>query len=156
VNASRLERALWTVASLLVLLGVALLRTAPDAAAASAPIVLGPAPALPTADSLLDALAESVEENLFRPERAGFDASKTPAPPALGRPLPASRPQLTLRGLVGGPPWDLLIEGIPGRDGAAVLRVGQTVNGYRVRAVRRDTVIVAGPDTTWKLTLRRQ
>jgi hypothetical protein len=65
------------------------------------------------------------------------------------------KPMLRLRGLVGGPPWDALIEGIPGHEGAVVARVGQTLGGITVRAVRRDTVIARGMDTTWKLTIGR-
>jgi hypothetical protein len=71
------------------------------------------------------------------------------APPPMLPPKPALR----LRGILGGPPWDVLIEGVPGREGAVVARVGQTLGGVTIRAVHRDTVIVRGMDTTWKLTI---
>jgi hypothetical protein len=60
-----------------------------------------------------------------------------------------------LRGIIGGPPWSAILEGIPGREGSVVLRRGDTIAALRVRAVRRDTVVVEGADTTWRLTVKR-
>lgn len=106
------------------------------------------------ADALLDAIGTIAEGNLFRPDRAAPDTIAVPAnvngaPP----PMAAPKPPLRLRGILGGPPWDVLIEGIPGREGAVVARVGQTLGGITIRAVQRDTVTVRGMDTTWKLTI---
>jgi hypothetical protein len=116
-------------------------------------------PALPEhrdPDSLLAAIEVIAEGNLFRPDRSRPD-SVPAAPLAAGPPPPPAPPKapLKLRGLIGGPPWDALIEGIPGHEGAVVARVGQTLGGITIRAVRRDTVIAQGMDTTWKLTLAR-
>jgi hypothetical protein len=60
-----------------------------------------------------------------------------------------------VRGLIGGPPWSVIVEGIPGVDGSSVIRAGQPIGGIALRAVRRDTIILQGNDTTWKLTVRR-
>jgi hypothetical protein len=62
---------------------------------------------------------------------------------------------LLLRGLIGGPPWTAVVEGIPGREQGIVLRAGDTVAGLTVRDVRAAEVIVRGMDTTWTLRLRR-
>lgn len=107
-------------------------------------------------DSLLGAIEVIAEGNLFRPDRSR-PADEVTVTQTQGPPPPPTPPKavLRLRGLVGGPPWDALIEGIPGHEGAVVARVGQTLSGITIRAVRRDTVFVQGMDTTWKLTLTR-
>jgi hypothetical protein len=71
------------------------------------------------------------------------------------QPVTPPKPRLVLRGILGGPPWDALIEGIPGREGSAVVRTGDKLAGLLIRSVRRDTVVVRGADTTWKLTMGR-
>jgi hypothetical protein len=73
----------------------------------------------------------------------------TPPPP------PPVRPPLALAGLVGGPPWNALIVGIPGREGGVLLQLGDSANGVRFVALRGDTAILAAFDTTWALTARR-
>jgi hypothetical protein len=113
-----------------------------------------------TAELLEQAVSDVAERNLFRPERAMAEASSAPPAgigPAMGPPAPmaSGRPRLTLRGVLGGPPWDALIDGIPGREGAVVMRAGETQAGITIRAIRRDTVLARGFDTTWALTLAR-
>jgi len=56
---------------------------------------------------------------------------------------------------VFGPPWQAVLEGIPGKQGSVVVRVGDVFGELRIRSIRRDTVVVQGADTTWKLTVRR-
>ncbi|MBA3889832.1 MAG: hypothetical protein H0X64_04815 [Gemmatimonadaceae bacterium] len=105
----------------------------------------------PDGDSLTKAVAIITDGDLFRIHR-GDQAPVTgfTAPPAPSAP----RPQLALRGLVGGPPWEVLVDGIPGRQGTTVLRVGEEASGVTVTSVRRGTVVAKGYDTTWTLTLR--
>jgi hypothetical protein len=62
------------------------------------------------------------------------------------------KPPLALVGLVGGA---ALIDGAPGHATTAIVHTGDTIGGLRVRRVGRDTVIVTGADTTWRLTLRQ-
>ena len=81
----------------------------------------------------------------YRPELEG-------APPPPPRP---PRPALAVSGIIGGPPWSAVLEGVPGREGGAVVRGGDTLGGLKVRAVWRDTVIITGMDTTWRLIVRR-
>jgi hypothetical protein len=153
-----IERALWA-ATLSALAVAALLRG--GSAKAESAIGQSPVPAtlhLPTlanADSLEEAVGIIAEGNLFRPERSSADPAKAVSVATSGVPPSSMRPRLVLRGILGGPPWDALIDGIPGRDGALVIRVGQTIAGITVRVVRRDTVFVRGFDTTWTLTLGR-
>ena len=58
----------------------------------------------------------------------------------------------------GEDPFDMpaaVLEGLPGSMGARVVQAGEQYGGLVVHNITRDTVWVAGPDTTWTLTLRR-
>lgn len=90
-----------------------------------------------------------------RPTTLRFNPWALLGPPAPApRPTPP-RPVLTLAGIVGGPPWSALIEGIPGRESGALLSVGDSVSGIRLLGIRGDTARLAGFDTTWTLTPRQ-
>jgi hypothetical protein len=90
-----------------------------------------------------------------RPAVVRFDArgdvgvGGTPGPPV------TTRPQLVVKGIVGGPPWQAIIDGLPGQPPGTIVTPGATFDQLVVRAVSRDSVIVQGPDTTWTLTLNR-
>ena len=151
------ERVMWlaTMAASLALFEVMRPRERPDAsgAMAQALAVIPTVPALWSDDSLEDAVESITHDDIFT--RTASDAQRpigAPAPP-VATPRPP-RPTLVVRGVLG-PPWDVVLDGIPGRDGSTVLRIGEVVSGISVRAIRADTVIVRGQDTTWTLTLRR-
>ena len=118
------------------------------------------APAVPS-DGAADSLAgeRALDLDPFRIARhpspveylSEADGMPPQSPPA---PKPP-KPLLAVSGIVGGPPWAALIEGIPGREGTIVVRQGDTLGGLTVRRVGRDTVTVLGMDTTWRLTVRR-
>jgi hypothetical protein len=153
-----MERLLWGVAAAATGIAIVMLRAgAVDASAGAVPVLPVTLLALPrpTMDSLERAVSDVAERNLFRAERSMADESS--AAPAVGMmpAAPSTKPRLVLRGVLGGPPWDALIDGIPGRDGAVVMRAGQVVGGVTIRAVKRDTVFARGFDTTWALTLGR-
>jgi hypothetical protein len=156
VTGAWVERALWCGAVAGIVATGALLRAPTDAGSTVAVVPVLPHPsARPTADSLREAVNAVIEGNLFRADGAPTeDQSAPPVMSVLGAPL-APKPQLILRGILGGPPWNALVEGVPGRDGVVVLRSGEQSGGLTVRAIRNDTVIVAGFDTTWTLTIRR-
>jgi hypothetical protein len=161
MTALRIERTLWLAALLALAAGAieARHRSAQLWAAASPTLlsVVAVVPARPAPDALESAVEEITENNLFRPERASAEQHKSAQPEmpmAMPQP-PSSKPHLVLRGVLGGPPWDAIIEGIPGREGSAVLRTGQSLGGITVRAVRRDTAYARGFDTTWVLPLAR-
>jgi hypothetical protein len=67
----------------------------------------------------------------------------------------APKPRLVLRGVLGGPPWEAVLEGIPGREGSVVVRTGEVIGGLTIRAIRNNAVFVQGMDTTWTLTMGR-
>ena len=86
----------------------------------------------------------------YRPELSSDGASSAPLPPPK-----APKPRLAVAGIVGGPPWSALLDSVPGREGSVLVRKGDTLGGLRVRSVGRDTVIIQGADTVWKLIVRR-
>jgi len=93
----------------------------------------------------------------FRWERKPTSVRFNPWEPVQPPPsnVRAARPALVLVGMVGGPPWTALVEGIPDRPGGVLLRVGEEAAGIRLVEVRGDTARLSGLDTTWVLTPRR-
>ena len=64
-------------------------------------------------------------------------------------------PALILRAIVGGPPWQAIVDGLPGQPPGTIVNAGMLISGLKIRSVVRDTVFVQGSDTAWKLTLGR-
>ena len=54
---------------------------------------------------------------------------------------------------MGGPPWQAVIDGIPGLPAGTVVRSGNVFDKLTIRSVTRDSVFVQTPDTAWFLTL---
>jgi hypothetical protein len=153
-----IERALWCCAALTVsagLLGVRSSEPRTVGEIAELPVV-ATLTAPPNSAALDSAVDDITDRNLFRPERASAEErAGAPAPGPMAMAVPSNRPHLVLKGVLGGPPWDAVVEGVPGREGALVIRVGESVAGVSVRAIRRDTAYVRGFDTTWALPLSR-
>ena len=110
----------------------------------------------PSKDTVQRAARLTTERNPFRLDRRpatmpfGAQLEGTPPPPP-----PPPRPPIVLVGILGGPPWQAVLQGVPGHTGNVVARAGEVFGDFHVRTVRRDTVIVQGADTTWRLTIRR-
>lgn len=115
--------------------------------AAVAPLVV------PTDTALDSALDVVLAGDPFRLAQSTAVASSVVPPGAL--PPVRFRPALVLSGVVGGPPWSAVIEGVPGREGPWVARAGDRFGELTVKRVARDTVVIVASDTTWRLTLRR-
>ncbi len=162
MRATLVERFLWLGALIAMLTGIVTLhRSSTRAFAAVRPAILpavGVSPPRADADSLESAVEEIAARNLFRLERTSAEEQEVSQPGVpMGIPPqpPVARPRLVLRGVLGGPPWDAIIEGIPGREGSVVLRSGESLGGITVRAIHRDTAWARGFDTTWTLTLAK-
>ena len=153
------ERVVWILALLATVLAVVEWRSGGVQAVVAMPIV-APAPAAArtfAADSLANGASYIVENDPFRTSRQPPSIPYSPSLEGLA-PVPvarAPRPNFLLRGIVGGPPWSAIVEGVPGRNGAALLRKGDSLGDLVVRLVTRDTVVIKGADTTWRLTVRR-
>lgn len=157
----RHEVAIWSACAVLALVGIMRVRSAlvqapplPEARSGRAAAL---APAI-SRDTLAGARREVIEANPFRlsrrPPAVAYRAQLegVPISPPIAK---APKPLLALAGIVGGPPWQALIDGLPGRTGIVVVRSGESIGDLRIRSVRHDAVIVADADTTWHLTVRR-
>jgi hypothetical protein len=151
--------ALWAIALVLIIISGMRSRSIMAAAPTRSSPSAEPAPPPLRAETpkVLAAAAELlVARDPFRLERrpAGVAynsaTENTPVPP----PRPP-RPALVVTGIIGGPPWEAVLEGIPGRQGSVLVRRGDTLAGLRVRAIGKDSVRIVGMDTTWILTVRR-
>jgi len=69
---------------------------------------------------------------------------------------PPIRPNMILKAIVGGPPWQAMVDGIPGQPPGTLVRAGSTFDKLVAKDVGRDSVVIRGPDTTWVLTFRRR
>ena len=159
------ERLLWVAAFAMALGGWLRWRTAlPEAPGLAAGVAAAPARDLPPSRGRLEGASRSIAAaNPFRLDRVpaplGFARPGTgsmdmgmPSPPYI--PPPPPRPALYVSGIVG-PPWRALLEGVPGRDGAVPVSAGTVLGELRIRSVTRDQVVVVGPDTTWRLPVRK-
>jgi hypothetical protein len=156
-----LEALLWIAAGMLALLAWSRVREAVPRVPAVSPstaTAAGAIPERPPASTLASAALAAQRGNPFRLDRspsplryAVAPVAGLPPPPA--PPPPPQRPPLALAGVVG-PPWQALIEGIPGRNGAVVVSAGDRVEDLRVISVSRDRAVIQGADTTWRLTLK--
>lgn len=104
-------------------------------------------------DDTTDYATFVVENDLFRLANVPSAVRFSAATEGTGATQPAMvRPQLTVKAIIGGPPWQAMVDGIPGAA-STIVRSGQVVGPLTIRNVGRDTVTVQGMDTTWKLTL---
>lgn len=96
--------------------------------------------------------------DLFRFDRKAarvrFNPSGPVGQPGVTPPPAPPRPAIRLVGIIGGPPWTALVEGVPGRESGVLLRVGETSGGIRVTSLAGDSGVFAGFDTVWVLRVR--
>lgn len=96
------------------------------------------------------AVSAVIAGNLFRRDRS--PATEMAQATTISK-TPLQRPHIELRGLMGGPPWQALIDGVPGHPSSVLMRVGESVGGITVSSIRAGSVVVRGADTVWHLTL---
>lgn len=106
------------------------------------------------ADSLA---AVAATRDLFRSDRR--PASVAYDPDQAARSLTVSaiappKPTLSLDGIVWGSVPEAIVEGLPGVEGARVLRSGDVVAGIRLQRIEPSEVVLIGMDTVWTLTVR--
>lgn len=126
------------------------------------PTIILPAKPLPgdSAAQFLEAAEDVIVTNdAFRlsnePADAAFDPGAGDAGPTAIGLAPQLRPILTLKAIVGGPPWQAVVDGLPGQLPNTVVQSGSAFDKLVARAVTRDSVVIQGPDTTWVLSFRR-
>lgn len=117
--------------------------------------------AIPATDTpgvgVLDSLVLAVvDHDPFRLTRSPAATAYSPVPvePVYVEP-PPPKPQLVLTGIMWGDEPIAIVEGVPGIDGARLLRPGDSVGGIRIRRITRQDVTLVGMDTTWVLQVRK-
>jgi hypothetical protein len=159
MRTAAVERGLWGATAVAVFVTALGVRAARATSTTSArPIVTAAAePRRLDADSIAQAVAYVGANDPFRLSRHPATVAYSPALEGLAPPQAARapRPNLVLVGIVGGPPWSAILDGLPGRDGSVLVRRGDSLGTLVVRAVGRDTVVIKGADTTWRLTVKR-
>lgn len=165
-----LPLALWIAAAALAAAALAAFRGAPAPAddAPSASRAAPPASA-PSADRgrLRADAALLRDRDPFRLDRAPA-AQRYGAPPVLimptptetapqpmPAPTPVQAPALSVSGIVGGPPWQAVIENLPGAGRGVLLGVGEEAGGVRVLWIRGDSVAVSSAEKTSVLVLKQ-
>lgn len=109
---------------------------------------------------LHDAADLIVSNDPFRltnaPPLVRYDPKAEGSTPTTAVAAPPIRPVMTLKAIVGGPPWQAIVDGLPGQPSGTVVRAGNAFDKLVARAVTRDSVVIQGPDTTWVLSFRRR
>jgi hypothetical protein len=89
--------------------------------------------------------------------RNPFRTDRRPAARRFGSEGPstatAPAPPFQLAGILGGPPWQAVLEGLPGADGSTIVREGDSIGAWRVLRIEQRSLVVAGPDSTWVVPL---
>ena len=157
MSTRRIEGALWTVTAALALVAALGWRATPDTEEGEPrAIPLAAAePVLFDGESLEESATYVVEHDPFRLERRPSDLPYVPGE-AGARPPPPEPPSptLVLTGIMGGPPWQAIVRGLPGRSGETVVRQGERIGDLFVRRMVRDTVVIDGSGTSWTLTVK--
>ena len=98
-----------------------------------------PLPPWPGTAALHAALERLNGSNSFEAESRTTIGNADTLPKA--PPLPPQA-QLVVQGIVGGPPWSVVVSGIPTVMGPTVLRPGDSVGGVSVVRIGRDSVVL--------------
>lgn len=139
------------IAALVILAGVDWCGSMPRAGLATQASVMSVAAVGAAAPDSIDAAARATAAaDPFRLERRPALVAYRPDLEGMAPPTKPAKPQLVLEGLVGS---TALIDGAPGHLGTSLVHAGDTLGGLRIRRIGRDTVVVMGADTTWRLTL---
>jgi hypothetical protein len=154
----RTEHVLWGTSAVFIIVAIVASRGGTMARAAATPSS-HPQTAVMMFDP--DQFAMTAEQttahDLFRlarkPSSISFGTPDLPPTP----PAPPATPfqSLTLKGILGGPPWQAIFAGVPNRGDNVVARVGDTLAGLRVTRIRHDGVVLKGRDTLLTLTFTR-
>ena len=159
MTANRLERALWIMVLLSALIAcISVYRQRITVLAGIPHLPTSPrrslSPTVMVTPDTRDEVRRILAGDLFRREREALQPSAVLAPEQLTSKAPSQpKPRLSLNGLVGGPPWEAIVEGLPGHEGSYVVRAGDSVGGLKIRSVRHDGATIRGMDTTWVLKL---
>lgn len=154
------EVVIWVATvSMATLAGFRVMRAVPAAGSAPTPVVREVAAyAVEDSDQLAAAARDIIRLNPFRLERrpadVGYGQAYEPDPPPEPPPTRAI-PAIVVTGIIGGPPWEAVLEGVPGMGRSVLAREGDAFGNLRILGVWPDSVIVQGADTTFTLIFER-
>lgn len=145
---------MWTASALLLFVGAIRLRAtsrAIDARTAFTTNEVRPAATVPAfPDSVYAAAERFLERTPAAPLARRIADSAVSLPPS----QPAQRP--TLRGILGGPPWSVVLAGLIPSGEPILMRVGDTIAGFVVLRIARDSVVIRGGGIRHTLKLGSQ
>ncbi len=107
--------------------------------------VAAPALSLGIGDTLALVLLDSLAEAIVDADPWGTRGDADPFVEAIEQPETPSPPvpdPYVVRGIVGGPPWTALVDGLPGSSLTLAVAAGDTSDTWRVLAVARDSIVV--------------
>lgn len=137
-----------------LLVGIALAgpedRTAGERHAAE---VVGASTSVP-APVTAESLGGVVQVNPFRLDRQPSPIPYDPVQPVASEQPAPPKPILGLTGILWSRTPVAILEGLPGQDGARLVRRGDRIGGLEVVGIGRTQVVVRGMDTTWYLRVR--
>jgi hypothetical protein len=102
------------------------------------------------ADSTIAFVADN---DPFRLSNEGVDSTSAIVASGAANPTTGNTARLTVRGIIGGPPWAAIIDGVPGKPPGTVVHVGDVFAAVRIRSIRARAVVVTTKDSTLTLTL---
>jgi hypothetical protein len=71
-----------------------------------------------------------------------------PPPPQTG-----TTPSIVVKAIVGGPPWQAVIQGLPGTTEERVVRAGDRVSEISILTIASESVVLRWNDSTWTVRL---
>lgn len=94
-----------------------------------------------------------LDQNPFRLSRQPASLRLGAAPPEfqseVTTPAPAPIfPPLVVHGIIGGPPWTLLLSGVPGEADQVVLLQGDSIGQITFLGIRADSILLLVGDST--------
>jgi hypothetical protein len=140
-----------------LLAGVLLFRGAEATVGPARPGALAPEPPRGGTDPLAPFRRLATSGSPFRTSRqlprVRFgDASLLPPAPTAP---PSPRPRPVLTGILWGQEPAAILEGMPGVEGAVVLRRGEVAGGLRLVKIAPDGAELRDADTSWTLSVRQ-
>jgi len=159
VSARRWEIVCWSATGLFVLAAVIGARGAavngPDGESDALP---APERAITRSDTGAAVITPVIANDPFRLVRHPSPIAYRPELEGVAPPPPPPKPPhpvLTLSGILGGPPWQAMLEGVPGHDASTLVNVGDVLGVLRVQRITADSIVIVGEDTTWRLGVKR-
>lgn len=111
--------------------------------------------AMAESDAVTDAMDAVLDANPFRFSRSTpAIVSAVVGPQSVAASGPRTPP--VVKAILGGPPWQAVLSGVPGQPGEVVVLSGMRLGGILITSIMRDTVVVQVSDTTFRLTMKRE